>query len=85
MVFHSTLPEVLTGLGVVHPEDKGVLLLFALGRIGVKLEDMFTAEQHTHVLNEHTKWASPVRTAPATMAQYLWFYKDGSHSGPAWT
>lgn len=31
MVFHSTLPEVLTGLGVVHPEDKGVLLFFALG------------------------------------------------------
>lgn len=38
MVFHSTLPEVLTGLGVVHPEDKGVLLFFALGRIGVRLD-----------------------------------------------
>lgn len=31
MVLYGTLPEVLTGLRVVHPEDKGVLLFFALG------------------------------------------------------
>lgn len=30
MMFHCTLPQMLTGFGVVHPEDKGVLLLFTL-------------------------------------------------------
>lgn len=44
MVFHSTLPEVLTGLRMVHPEDKGVLLLFTLSKIGMQLDPSVTEQ-----------------------------------------
>lgn len=43
MVFHSTLPEVFTGLRMVHLEDKSVLLLFALSKIGMQLDLSVTA------------------------------------------
>ena len=31
VVLHGTLPQVLAGLGVVHAEHEGVLLLLTLG------------------------------------------------------
>lgn len=49
MVFHSTLPEVLTGLGVVHPEDKGVLLFFALGRSDLGDSEERIRSQYTNI------------------------------------
>lgn len=33
MMLHSTLPEVLAGFGMLHPEDKGVLLFFTLRKM----------------------------------------------------
>ena len=43
MVLHGTLPEVLAGLGMIHPEDKRMLLLFTLckrweGRVNMVLK-----------------------------------------------
>lgn len=73
MVFHSTLPEVLTGFGVVHPEDKGVLLFFALGRIGVRVEEKFSAQC---TLIKYICCRSNV-------TQCWTFYIDESHAGPA--
>lgn len=47
VVLNGTLPEVLTGLGVVHPEDERVLLFFALGRTGV-LSEFSSTTNDTH-------------------------------------
>ena len=73
-MFHRTLPEVLTGLGVVHPEDEGVLLFFALEKVGVGLDLIGTEErimsQWSNI--QHVLLILDISGQNATVAQFLY-------------